>query len=71
MGRECVEVAIERAHVDLHVRDRLRAVDQHAGADLIGEADLIVPVPLHYMRLVRRGFNQSGWLAAAEAMTLE
>lgn len=36
-----------------------------AGADLIGQADLIVPVPLHYVRLVRRGFNQSAWLAAA------
>jgi ComF family protein len=36
-----------------------------AGRDLLDEADLIVPVPLHYFRLVRRGFNQSGWLAAA------
>lgn len=36
-----------------------------AGADLLAEADLITPVPLHYFRLVRRGFNQSGWLAAA------
>jgi ComF family protein len=36
-----------------------------AGADLLAEADLITPVPLHYFRLIRRGFNQSGWLAAA------
>ena len=36
-----------------------------AGKELLEEADLIVPVPLHYFRLVRRGFNQSGWLAAA------
>lgn len=36
-----------------------------AGADLLNDASLIVPVPLHYLRLVRRGFNQSGWLAAA------
>lgn len=36
-----------------------------AGAALLAEADLIVPVPLHYFRLMRRGFNQSGWLAAA------
>ena len=35
------------------------------GRELLAEADLIVPVPLHYFRLVRRGFNQSGWLAAA------
>ncbi len=38
-----------------------------AGKPLLAEADLIVPVPLHYFRLVRRGFNQSGWLAAALA----
>ena len=38
-----------------------------AGKDLLSEAELIVPVPLHYVRLVRRGFNQSGWLAAALA----
>lgn len=36
-----------------------------AGRDLLNDADLIVPVPLHYFRLVRRGFNQSVWLAAA------
>lgn len=35
------------------------------GAELLGEADVLVPVPLHYIRLVRRGFNQSVWLAAA------
>lgn len=36
-----------------------------AGAELLAEADPITPVPLHYFRLVRRGFNQSGWLDAA------
>ncbi len=36
-----------------------------AGRDLLADADVIVPVPLHYFRLVRRGFNQSAWLAAA------
>jgi ComF family protein len=38
-----------------------------AGAELVRDADLIVPTPLHYTRLVRRGFNQSAWLAAALA----
>lgn len=38
-----------------------------AGAELVAEAEVITPVPLHYFRLVRRGFNQSGWLAAALA----
>jgi GrxC family glutaredoxin len=36
-----------------------------SGRTLVDEADLIVPVPLHYARLVRRGFNQSAWLAGA------
>lgn len=34
-----------------------------AGRQLLDEADLIVPVPLHYTRLVSRGYNQSVWLA--------
>lgn len=36
---------------------------RQAGGDLIDDADVLVPVPLHYVRLVSRGFNQSGWLA--------
>ena len=38
---------------------------RQAGGALIDEADVLVPVPLHYTRLVMRGFNQSGWLAQA------
>jgi ComF family protein len=34
-----------------------------AGADLIPEADVIVPVPLHWRRLWARRFNQSAALA--------
>ncbi|MEZ5830082.1 MAG: ComF family protein [Dongiaceae bacterium] len=34
-----------------------------AGADLIAEADLIAPVPLHRWRLVRRRYNQAAILA--------
>ena len=36
-----------------------------AAQELVQDADMVVPVPLHYLRLVRRGFNQSVWLAAA------
>ena len=36
-----------------------------AGAPLLGECDLIVPVPLHRWRLWRRGHNQSAILARA------
>lgn len=34
-----------------------------AGAELLQDADLVVPVPLHRWRLLRRGFNQSAMLA--------
>jgi ComF family protein len=34
-----------------------------AGADLLSEADVIVPVPLHWRRLWARRFNQSAALA--------
>ena len=34
-----------------------------AGASLLHDADLLVPVPLHVWRRVRRGFNQSDDLA--------
>ncbi|MEM7567894.1 MAG: ComF family protein, partial [Pseudomonadota bacterium] len=38
-----------------------------AGAPLIADADVLVPVPLHWLRLMRRGFNQSDVLAGAVA----
>lgn len=38
-----------------------------AGRDLVSDADLIIPVPLHRMRLWRRRFNQSALLAQALA----
>ena len=38
-----------------------------AGRPLVDEADILVPVPLHYRRLASRGFNQSAWLADAIA----
>lgn len=34
-----------------------------AGRDLLSDADLILPVPLHRWRLLRRGYNQSALLA--------
>lgn len=51
-------------------RDGLKVMGNwmvHAGRDLVADTDLIVPVPLHYRRLVARGYNQAGWLAAAVA----
>jgi ComF family protein len=37
----------------------------HAGRELLAEADALVPVPLHWRRLWARRFNQSAMLAAA------
>ena len=34
-----------------------------AGAAILGDADVVVPVPLHVWRRVRRGFNQADDLA--------
>jgi len=34
-----------------------------AGEELLADADLVLPVPLHRWRLVQRGFNQSALLA--------
>ena len=38
-----------------------------AGAELIADADVVVPVPLHWRRFFRRRFNQSAELARAVA----
>ncbi|MEM0986203.1 MAG: ComF family protein [Pseudomonadota bacterium] len=47
-------------------RDGLKLIASwmtQAGRDLLDDTDLIIPVPLHYTRLVQRGYNQAGWLA--------
>lgn len=40
-----------------------------AGRDLLGDADLIAPVPLHWTRLLRRRYNQAALLAQAIGRT--
>ncbi len=40
---------------------------QRAGATMLARADLLVPVPLHRWRLLRRRYNQSALLAVALA----
>ncbi len=51
-----------------------------AGAEILAEADLLIPIPLHRLRLVARRFNQSAALARiisdecgapVDAMTLQ
>jgi ComF family protein len=38
-----------------------------AGADVLADAEVVVPVPLHWTRFLRRRFNQSAELARAVA----
>lgn len=38
---------------------------KNAGAGFLGKADLLVPVPLHSLRLLKRRYNQSGIIAQA------
>lgn len=66
------------AHFDGVMRDLVHAfkyADRHdarrlfgrwlasAGAELLSDADVVVPVPLHRWRLLRRRFNQAAMLA--------
>jgi ComF family protein len=41
----------------------------HAGREILGEADALIPVPLHWRRNWARRFNQSAMLAAAVSAT--
>ncbi len=40
---------------------------ENSGADLIDHTDIIVPVPLHWSRMIKRRYNQAAILAAALA----
>lgn len=63
--------ASRRLVLDLKHGDRTHTVPalarllQRAGAALLADADVIVPVPLHWRRLARRRFNQAALLARA------
>jgi predicted amidophosphoribosyltransferase len=41
-----------------------------AGRDLLGDVDLMVPVPLHWTRLFKRRYNQAALLAQGSAGSL-
>ena len=38
---------------------------KQAGADILADADLLIPVPLHRWRLLKRRYNQAALMAAA------
>jgi ComF family protein len=49
----------------LHLAPPFGAWMRRAGAELLAEADLLVPVPLHWTRLFARRYNQAAILAHA------
>ena len=61
----------------LKYRDRHEVVSSmaammvHAGRDILGDADIIVPVPLHRWRLWSRRYNQSALLANEIARSID
>jgi ComF family protein len=53
-------------HADrTHTAPAYGAWMRRAGAELLDDADLLVPVPLHWWRLFRRRYNQAALLAYA------
>ena len=51
----------------LHLAPALGGWMRRAGAELLAEADIVVPVPLHWTRLFARRYNQAAVLAHALA----
>lgn len=51
----------------LHLAPALGGWMRRAGIELLGEADVVVPVPLHWTRLFSRRYNQAAVLAHALA----
>lgn len=48
----------------LHLIDSFMPFLQQASADILDEVDIILPVPLHPMRLLQRKYNQAALLAS-------
>lgn len=62
------ELVLALKHGDrLHLAPTLAQWMRRAGAELLAEADLLVPVPLHWTRLFARRYNQAAVLALAMA----
>jgi len=49
----------------LHAAPAFGAWVARAGAELLEDADIVTPVPLHRLRLLRRRYNQAALIAAA------
>lgn len=53
----------------LHLASLLAGWMRSAGAELLAECDVLVPVPLHWRRLIARRYNQAAVLAHAVGRT--
>ncbi|MGE0154425.1 MAG: double zinc ribbon domain-containing protein [Reyranellaceae bacterium] len=63
-GEESRGMILSFKHADrTDAADAFAAWMARAGKELLADADLIVPVPLHYRRLVWRRYNQAALLA--------
>jgi len=51
----------------LHAAPAFASWTARAGAELLQEADIVMPVPLHRWRLLRRRYNQAALIAAGVA----
>jgi len=51
----------------LHAAPAFGAWVARAGAELLDDADMVAPVPLHRWRLLRRRYNQAALIAAGAA----
>jgi len=51
----------------LHAAPAFAAWTARAGAELLEDADIVAPVPLHRWRLLRRRYNQAALIAAGAA----
>lgn len=62
---DVLEVIIRRLKYDRHVSLAYRLADlmRASGSAVLAGADAVVPVPLHPLRRLYRGFNQSGLIA--------
>jgi ComF family protein len=68
--REMIHLFKFEGMLDLGRELGVRLADWAAGRGGIGDADYVVPVPLHPLRRIARGFNQSRLLAEAVAARL-
>lgn len=58
------QLVLKFKHGDhIHIVSSLLPFLMQAGTDILAETDLILPVPLHFWRLIKRRYNQAGILA--------